>query len=247
MKDNKRICVVTGGNSGIGFFTSEFLLKKGYKVAIFDINIDNFSEKLKKEIAAKDALALKTDITNYLEIKNSIKKIVEEFGSITDLVNNAGILSDKSFFDETEEDWKNVIDVNLNSVFLCSKAVIPVMVKNKFGRIVNISSLSGLKSSIFSSSAYCASKAGIIGFSRCLAHQTAKYNVRVNCIAPCTTESPMISQLDKEVKEDYIKSVPLGRIAKPSDIAHAVYFLLNDSSDFITGETLNLSGGLLMR
>ncbi len=247
MKDNKKVCVVTGGNSGIGLFISEYLLKKGYKIIILDINIDNFSKKLKKEIVAKDALALKTDITNYLEVKNSIKRIVEEFGTISYLVNNAGILSDKSFFNETEEDWKNVIDINLNGVFLCSKAVIPVMVKNKFGRIVNISSLSGLKSSIFSSSAYCASKAGVIGFSRCLAHQTAKYNIRVNCIAPCTTESPMISQLDKKVKEDYIKSVPLGRIAKPSDIAHAVYFLLSEKSDFITGETINLSGGLLMR
>lgn len=247
MKDNKKVCVVTGGNSGIGLFISEYLLKKGYKIIILDINIDNFSKKLKKEIVAKDALALKTDITNYLEVKNSIKRIVEEFGTISYLVNNAGILSDKSFFNETEEDWKNVIDINLNGVFLCSKAVIPVMVKNKFGRIVNISSLSGLKSSIFSSSAYCASKAGVIGFSRCLAHQTAKYNIRVNCIAPCTTESPMISQLDKKVKEDYIKSVPLGRIAKPSDIAHAVYFLLSENSDFITGETINLSGGLLMR
>jgi len=247
MKDNKGVCVVTGGNSGIGLFTSEYLLKNGYKIAILDIKIDNFSKKLKKKIADKDALALKTDITNHLEVKNSIKKIVKEFGTIGYLVNNAGILSGKSFFDETEEDWNNVIDVNLNSVFLCSKAVIQIMVKNKFGRIVNMSSISGLKSSIFSSSAYCASKAGIIGFSRCLAQQTAKYNIRVNCIAPCTTESPMISQLDKKVKEDYIKSVPLGRIAKPSDIAHAVYFLLSENSDFITGETINLSGGLLMR
>lgn len=247
MKGNKRVCVITGGNRGIGFYISEYLLKKGYKITILDINIDNFSGKLKKEIAAKNAMALKTDITNYLEIQSSIKRIVEEFGTIGYLVNNAGILSAKPFLEETEEDWKNVIDVNLNGVFLCSKAVIPNMIKNKFGRVVNMSSLSGLKSSVFSSSAYCASKAGIIGFSRCLALQTAKYNIRVNCIAPCTTDSPMIAQLDKKIKEDYIKSVPLGRIAKPSDIAHAVYFLLSDNSDFITGETINLSGGLLMR
>jgi len=247
MKDNKRVCIVTGGNSGIGLNISEYLLKKSYKISILDINIDNFSEKLKEEIDAKNALVLKTDVTNFLEIRNSIEKIVEEFGVVTDLVNNAGILSSKSFFNETEKDWKTLIDVNLNGVFLCCKAVIPVMIKNRFGRIVNISSLSGLKNSIYSSTAYCASKAGIIGFSRSLASQTAKYNIRVNCVAPCTTESPMISSLDKEIIEDYIKNIPLGRIAKPSDVAHAVYFLLSDNSDFITGETINLSGGLLMR
>jgi len=247
MKDNKRVCVVTGGNRGIGLFLSEYLLKKDYKIAILDINTENFSEKLKKDIKAKNALALKTDITKYSEIIISVKKIIEKFGAITDLVNNAGVLSIKPFFDETEEDWRTLIEVNLNGVFLCCKAVVPIMVKNKSGRIVNISSISGLKGSIYSSSAYCASKAGVIGFSRCLAAQVAKYNIRVNCIAPCTTESPMISILDKKVKEDYIKSVPLGRIAKPSDIAHAVHFLLCDNSDFITGETINLNGGLLMK
>lgn len=247
MRNDKRICIVTGGNRGIGLYISEYLLKKDFKIAILDIDIDNSSKRFKEEIKLKNVMVLKTNITKYLEIKNSIKIIVEELGTITDLVNNAGILSTKPFIDETEEDWKSLIDINLNSVFLCCKAVVPIMVKNKFGRIVNISSLSGIKSSIYSSSAYCASKAGIIGFGRCLASQTAKYNIRVNSIAPCTTESPMISDLDEKVKEDYIKSIPLGRIAKPSDIAHAVHFLLSNCSDFITGETINLSGGLLMR
>lgn len=247
MKGKKRICIVTGGNRGIGLFISEYLLKIGYNIAVLDIAIDNFLQRSKESIESGNAVAFKTDVTKYAEINNSVEKITEEMGEITDLVNNAGILSTKPFLEETEEDWKTMIDVNLNGVFLCCKAVIPLMIKNKFGRIVNISSLSGIKSSIYSSTAYCASKAGIIGFSRCLASQTAKYNIRINSVAPCTAESPMISDLDEEILKNYIQSVPLGRIAKPLDIANAVHFLLSDRSDFMTGETINLSGGLLMR
>lgn len=243
----KKVAIITGGSRGIGLCISELLLKKNYRVVILDLAIDEVSKHLEKEIKEKNVLAIRTDITKSVDVTNSFAKVIDNFERIDVLVNNAGINAIKNFFEENEEDWYKVIEVNLNGVFLCCKAAIPKMIQNKYGRIVNISSMSGLKSSIFSSTGYCASKAGVIGFSRCLAIQVAKYNIRVNCIAPCTTETPMIAHLDSKVKSDYIASVPLGRIGKPMDIAQAVYFLISNQSDFITGETLNLNGGLFMK
>jgi 3-oxoacyl-[acyl-carrier protein] reductase len=245
--ENSNLCIVTGGSGGIGMAISEYLMQKGYRIAVLDKYIDKANEKFKKEIGDNQFLALVTDITKLQDVNNNVEVIIKKFGSIGSLINNAGVVVSKQFLDETRSEWDFVIDVNLNGVFNCCKAVVPHMIDNKFGRIVNISSLSGQKSSVYSSSAYCASKAGVIGFSRCLASQVAKNNIRVNCVAPCTTESPMIADLDSKIKEDYIKSVPLGRIANPMDIAYCVYFLISDFSDFITGETINLNGGLLMK
>lgn len=243
----KMVAVVTGGSRGIGLCITEYLLEKGYKVAVLDLAINNLSDSLKNRIDKKDALMIKTDITKWDSVNNAFDTIIKEFSKVDVLINNAGICILKDFFNESADDWNKVMDVNLNGVYLCCKAAVPLMISNKYGRIVNVSSMSGLKSSIFSSSAYCASKAGVIGFSRCLAAQVAKYKIRVNNVAPCTTESPMITDLDSQVKADYIASVPLGRIGEPIDIAHAVYFLISEQSDFITGETININGGLFMK
>jgi 3-oxoacyl-[acyl-carrier protein] reductase len=242
-----RICAVTGVASGIGLSIAEYLCKNDYKVGVVDLKVDSLYTHFKNEIDSKNIVAAKADITSRKEVNNAFDMIVNEFGIVDVLINSAGVLVMKNFLDENENDWDSVVNVNLKGVYLCCKAVVPGMVKNNFGRIVSISSISGLKQAVFSSTGYCASKAGIIGFSRCLAAQLAGYNIRVNCIAPSTTETPMIDTLDEKTKSDYKQSVPLGRLAKPEDIAYAVDFLISDRSDYITGETLNVSGGLLMR
>lgn len=246
LKEPKKLCVVTGGAHGMGLSISQYLLKKQYRVAILDISTNNIAESFEKEIKENKYLVLKTDISNSTEVSNSFKTIKNNFGNIDILINNAGINFNKKFVEESEENWDKVINTNLKSVFLCCKAAIPGMIEQKFGRIVNISSISGLKAAIFSSTGYCASKAGIIGFSRCLASQIAQYNIRVNCIAPGAIESNMTVNLSDETKNDYIKNTPLGRMGKPDEIAYAVYFLISDYSDFITGQTLNINGGVLM-
>jgi 3-oxoacyl-[acyl-carrier protein] reductase len=245
-KIKKQICVVTGGARGIGYSIYEHLLEKAYKVVILDIFTDEVIKKAKREIEKGNLMVLKTDISCSESVDKSFTIIKEKFGTVDVLVNNAGIVYTRNFIEESEEDWDKVVAINLKGVFLCSKAAIPGMISQKYGRIVNISSVSALKPSIYSCSAYCASKAGVIGFSRCLASQVVKYNIRVNCVAPCTANTPMIDNLEKDVKEDYIKKVPIGRLARPIDIAHAVFFLISEQSDFITGETINVNGGIFM-
>ncbi|MHB8278156.1 MAG: SDR family NAD(P)-dependent oxidoreductase [Candidatus Humimicrobiaceae bacterium] len=149
----------------MGLCISEFLLKKNYKVVILDIAVVEVLKHLEKEIKEKNVLVIKADITKSTEVNNAFNKVIDNFKKIDVLVNNAGINAIKNFFEENDEDWHKVIDVNLNGVFLCCKAAIPKMIQNKYGRIVNISSMSSLKSSVFSSTGYCASKAGVIGLS----------------------------------------------------------------------------------
>lgn len=247
LKEQNKICVVTGGANGIGLSISQLLIKKNYRVAILDIATDNANKLFNKEIQEKKVLTLKTDISKFIEVNDSFNTIGNDFGSVDILINNAGINFSCKFVDESEENWDKVININLKSVYLCCKAAIPTMIGKRFGRIVNMSSISGLKPSVFSSSAYCASKAGIIGFSRCLASQMAKYNIRVNCVAPGVIETPMVKDLvSDELKNDFKKSTPMGRLGSPDDIANTVYFLISDSSDFITGETISVNGGLFM-
>jgi len=245
--EDNRVCAVTGGASGIGLSIAGYLCKNDYKVGVVDLKVDSLHSNFTGEIESGNMVAANADITRWDEVKKAFDVIINEFGRVDVLINSAGVLVMKNFLDENEDDWDSVVDVNLKGVYLCCKAVVPGMVKNNFGRIVSISSISGLKQAVFSSTGYCASKAGIIGFSRCLAAQLAGYNIRVNCVAPSTTETPMIDRLDEKTKSDYKQSVPLGRLAKPEDIAYAVDFLISDRSDYITGETLNVSGGLLMR
>jgi 3-oxoacyl-[acyl-carrier protein] reductase len=242
-----RVCAVTGGASGIGLSIAEYLCGNGYKVGVVDLKVDSLYSHFKNELDSKNIVAAKADITSQKEVENAFDAIRNDLGGVDVLINSAGVLVMKNFLDENENDWDRVVNVNLKGAYLCCKAVVPGMIKNNFGRIVSISSISGLKQAVFSSTAYCASKAGIIGFSRCLAAQLAGNNIRVNCVAPSTTLTPMIDALDEKTKNDYKKAVPLGRLAKPEDIVYAVDFLISDRSDYITGETLNVNGGLLMR
>jgi NAD(P)-dependent dehydrogenase (short-subunit alcohol dehydrogenase family) len=246
-----KVCIVTGGAKGIGRNIAEAFCKEGANVCIWDLDIKTLNALQKILIQNNNSLKnkiiiQKVDVTNSSEIREAIIKILEKFGVIHILVNNVGLYTIDDITKEDEKNWNRIIDTNLKSVFLCIKEVLPNMIENRYGKIVNISSVSGKKESIFASPSYCASKAGIIGLTRCVAAQTAKYNINVNCVAPAITDTDIISILGDTKIKSALNSIPLGRIGRPEDIANAVLFLTKDSSSFITGETINVNGGSFM-
>jgi 3-oxoacyl-[acyl-carrier protein] reductase len=246
-----KVCIVTGGAKGIGRKIVEAFCKEGASTCIWDVDIKSLNALgetlIKNNSSLENKLIIqKVDVTNAHEIREAIRTILHTFGTIHILVNNVGLYTIDDITKEDEDNWNRIIDTNLKSAFLCIKEVLPTMIENRYGKIVNISSISGKKESIFASPSYCASKAGIIGLTRCVAAQMAKHSINVNCVAPAITDTDIISILGNSQIESALKSIPLGRIGKPEDIANAVLFLVKDSSNFITGETTNVNGGSFM-
>jgi NAD(P)-dependent dehydrogenase (short-subunit alcohol dehydrogenase family) len=239
MKNNNKIAVVTGICGGIGSAVAEALYDDGYTVAGFDIKDDEKEghSKYKK---------YKIDVSSLEQVRGGMLEVFKEYGKINCLINCAGILSVKDFYNDDYEDWKKVLRVNLDSVYICSKEALKYLVENQISHIINISSVSALKQSVFSSVAYCASKAAILGMSRTMAAQLAHDGVRVNCIAPGFVNTDLINIVDPEIRENCENSVPLGRMADSAEIAGSVKYLLSDAAKFITGETVNINGGTYM-
>ncbi len=245
-----KVCIVTGGAQGIGKCIVETFFGEGANVVIWDVDLIA-SNNLKNAILDKwksknEIIVKKVDVTNSDNIKEAISELLSRYKNIDILVNNAGIYSICDIAKEEEKDWNKILSVNLKGTFLCIKGVLPIMMKKKSGKIINISSISGKKESIYASPAYCASKAGVIGLTRCVAKQVAKYNINVNCVAPALTDTRSISVLNSEKIKKALSSIPLNRIGRPKDIANAVLFLSEDKSNFITGETININGGSFM-
>jgi NAD(P)-dependent dehydrogenase (short-subunit alcohol dehydrogenase family) len=250
MEFQDKVSIITGGAKGIGKSIVESLFKEGSHVVIWDLD-DNEAVALKTKLKAKykrinEILIQKIDVTDPIGVQAAIKEILRTLKSVDILVNNAGLYSIYDITAEDESNWDKIINVNLKSAFLCIKAVLPIMIKNRYGKIVNISSISGKKESIFASPSYCASKAGLIGLTRCVAAQTAKYGINVNCVAPGITDTGMISLLNGKKLDKAMKIIPLRRICTPEDVANAVSFLVRDESNYITGETVNVNGGGFM-
>jgi 3-oxoacyl-[acyl-carrier protein] reductase len=239
-----KIAIVTGGGSGIGSVISLELAKLGADIAIVDkqksektndmiSNIEQFGRKIK---------FYESDVSNYSEVHNTVKKILEDFSHIDILVNNAGINRDHVVWKMTEEEWDAVISVNLKGCFNFINAVSPIFREQKSGRIVNISSINGLRGK-FGLVNYSASKAGIIGITKTVAVELAKYNVNVNAVAPGLIETEMTKKMTKEAWEESIKEIPLGRVGKPEDVANVVAFLCTEKAKHITGEIIKVDGG----
>ncbi|MBU1204876.1 MAG: 3-oxoacyl-ACP reductase FabG [Nanoarchaeota archaeon] len=242
-----KIAIVTGSRRGIGKAIVLALAKAGAHVVVSDINLDDCN-KVVEEIKAigKEGLAVKADVSNNEDIKQMVESTVKRFGKIDILVNNAGIYMQKSLTDSTEQDFDRILDINLKGVFLCSKAVVPEMIKQGKGKIINITSIAG-QVGFANSSAYCASKGAIINITRELALELAQYKINVNAIGPGVIETPMTKNLleDKATKETLLANIPLNRIGKPEDIANAALFLASNKADYITGITLFVDGGWL--
>ena len=249
-KNTNQVCVVTGGNSGIGLSICKRLLELEYRVSILDINIDRAIQEFGQRVKEKEVIINQGDVAKREDIEEAVEKTLTEYSMIHHLVCNAGILTTKNFLEEDEKNWDRVLSVNLKGAFLCCQVIAPIMIENKSGCIVNIAYKSGMQTSQVSSLSYNASKAGIIALSRDLAARLADYGIRVNCIAPGFIETPMTTKLDPEIVDKFVSAYkklnPLKHVGTPIDIAYAVEFLISDHADFITGEILNINGGSYM-
>jgi len=243
-----KVAIVTGSARGIGKQIAGKLASKGANVVISDI-----SESAARETAAEiesgygnKTACIPVDITKTEQIDNLISGTVEQFKRIDILVNNAGICPLTGIEDITLEEWNHVLSVNLTGVFFCCQAVTPVMKKQKSGSILNMASIAGKFGGVAAGAHYSASKAGVICLTKVFAKTLAPFGVRVNAIAPGPVETDMVKDFSDEAMDFLVKQAPLGRIADPDDIAEGAVFLLSDSARHITGEILDINGGLLM-
>ena len=244
--DNK-VALITGASRGIGRATALELAKAGAKIVInYAGNAAAAQEVLKaiQEMGGQ-AIAVQANIAVAAEVDELIQKAVEAFGSIDILVNNAGITRDTLLMRMKEADWDAVLDTNLKGVFLCTKAVSKLMLKQRSGRIINMTSVVGLTGNA-SQANYAAAKAGVVGFTKSMAKELGSRGITVNAVAPGFIATDMTEVLPDSVKEQMTRTIPLGRPGTPSDVAKAVLFLCSDAAAYITGQTLNVDGGMVM-
>jgi 3-oxoacyl-[acyl-carrier protein] reductase len=243
MSFKSQVAVVTGGASGIGAGIARAFAREQARVAICDIDADT-GARTAGEIGAA-ARFLELDITNEDNINNAIDAVMNDYGRIDVLVNNAGITNDRLILRMTAGDWEKVLKINLTGTFLMTKAVSKHMLKQRSGRIINIASVIGLTGNAGQAN-YAASKAGIIGFTKSCAKEFASRNITVNAIAPGFIQTRMTDVLSDDVKNSYIKLIPLGRFGTPDDVAQAALFLASGAASYITGQVLCLDGGMVM-
>ncbi len=247
MSMSNKTAIVTGGTRGIGKAIVLELAKNGCNVAFNYSKSDDLANELVKEIEALGvkAMAKKADVSDFESAKDMIKEVKDEFGQIDYLVNNAGITRDKLLALMKENDWDDVININLKSVYNFSKAVIMTMIKQKRGNILNITSVSGI-AGVAGQTNYSASKAGMIGFTKALAKEVGKAKINVNAIACGFIETDMTSELPEEYKQKMIDMTALKRFGTTDDVAKTARFLLSDDAKYITGQVLSIDGGLAL-
>ena len=242
-----KLAIITGGTRGIGKQIALTFAKEGYNIALNYRTENEDLKNTKKEIEENNVkcFTFQGDVTNFKDCEQFVKQIVEEFGNIDVLVNNAGITRDTLLMRMKEEDFKQVIDTNLIGTFNVTKNVISYMMKARSGRIINISSVVGISGNAGQTN-YAASKAGIIGFTKSLAKEVASRNITVNAVAPGFIETQMTDVLKDDIKEEIAKKIPLKRMGTPQDVANVVKFLASNDSSYITGQVINIDGGMLM-
>ena len=246
MGENKTV-FVTGGSRGIGKEVALKFAKNGYNVVINYVSSKTNVEELKEEFESKGvkALVMQADVTDKEAIEEVVKKAIEEFGAIDVLVNNAGITRDNLLMRMSEEEFDKVIEINLKGTYIVTKAVTKYMMKKRNGSIINLSSVVGVAGNAGQCN-YSASKAGIIGFTKSIAKELASRNIRSNAVAPGFIETDMTAVLSEDIKDNIYNQIPVKRMGTAKEVANLVYFLGSDESSYITGQVINVDGGMLM-
>lgn len=246
MSENK-VALITGATRGIGKEIALELAANGFDIAVNYRNEQAGMEELKKEIEKNNVRCefVKADVANFEDCESMVKETIEKFGKIDVLVNNAGITKDGLIMRMKKEDFESVIDVNLTGTFNVTRNVIPHMLKQRSGRIINVSSVVGVAGNAGQTN-YSASKAGIIGFTKSLAKEVASRNILVNAIAPGFIDTDMTSVLSDAVKEGINAQIPLKRMGTPKEVAKVVKFLSSEDSSYVTGQVINIDGGMVM-
>ncbi|AJQ27468.1 3-oxoacyl-[acyl-carrier-protein] reductase [Pelosinus fermentans] len=242
-----KVAIITGASRGIGRSVAIELAKLGAKVVINYAGNEAAAEEVKNIIVAAggQGIIVKADVGDVEAVDAMVKETINTFGKIDILVNNAGITRDNLLMRMKEEDWDAVMNINLKGVFVCTKAVSRIMMKQKAGKIINMTSVVGLMGNAGQAN-YAAAKAGVIGFTKSMAKELASRGITVNAIAPGFISTDMTAVLSDQVKTELTEKIPAGRLGSPEDVAAAVTFLASDSANYITGQTLNVDGGMLM-
>ncbi len=242
-----KVALVTGGSRGIGKSIALELAKNGANIAINYANSSEKAEKVIEEIKnlGVNAISIKANVSSEDDVNNLVKTIEKELGKIDILVNNAGITKDNLLIRMKTQEFEDVLDVNLKGTFLCTKAVARAMMKKRYGKVINITSVVGIVGNAGQGN-YSASKAGVIGFTKSMAKELGSRGIRVNAVAPGLIDTEMTQVLSEEIKEQMIKEIPLNKLGNPEDIANIVVFLASERSDYITGQVINVDGGMVM-
>src|SRR4051794_26171472 len=242
-----KAALVTGASRGIGREIALELARQGANVAVNFSGSEAKANEVVDEIKAlgREAFAVKCDVSNSGEVAEMVKGTIDRFEKLDILVNNAGITRDNLLMRMKEEEWDDVININLKGVFLCTKAVTRQMMKQRVGRIINIASIVGVSGNPGQAN-YVAAKAGVIGLTKTTAKELASRNITVNAIAPGFITTDMTDKLTEDVKTEMLKQIPLARLGEPKDIAKMTAFLASDDSSYITGQTLHINGGMVM-
>jgi 3-oxoacyl-[acyl-carrier protein] reductase len=246
MRLKDKVAFITGAAQGIGREIALMFAREGADIVVGDINLEKASQTQQDiEALGRKVLTLELDVTDSTKVNEAVNKILDKFGKVDILVNNAGITKDNLLLRMTDAEWDAVLNVNLKGTFNCSRAVSKVMIKQRYGKIINIASIIGIIGNVGQSN-YSASKAGIIALTKTTARELASRNINVNAIAPGFIQTDMTAKLSEDRKLKMLESIPLGKFGSPLDVAAVCVFLASEEASYITGQTIVVDGGMVM-